>query len=108
MQAPVHCWLKRIANGGCYVEKLFCIGICKEFALLNSIIMLFVSVAISMEICGRHYFQINLRRIFFFSFLLKKNVLNFPLMPICSIFLSLIHSNLYEILMNSSLQDTET
>ena len=50
---------KCIANGGVHVEKIvFC---SYEFALLNSVILFFLSVAVSMEINGTHYFWSNLR-----------------------------------------------
>ena len=58
-QALVHHWWKRIANSGDCVEKVFGSW---EFALLKSVIVLFVSVAVSMEIIKRHYFQSNLCR----------------------------------------------
>ena len=58
MQALVHCWWKCIVNGGDDAEKLvFCSW---EFALSNSVIVLFVPVVISMERSRRHYFQSNL------------------------------------------------
>ena len=53
MQAPVHCWQKCRANGGDRV-KVLC---SREFALSNSVMVLFVSVVVSTEINRRHYFQ---------------------------------------------------
>ena len=44
--------------GGRYAEKIvFC---SQEFALLNSVMVLFVLLVVSMEIIWRHYFQCNL------------------------------------------------
>jgi len=43
------------------VERVFCSW---EFALSNSVIVLFVSVEVSMEINRRHYFQDNLHMMF--------------------------------------------
>ena len=48
---------KCIANGGDYVQKLFC---CWEFALSNSVIVLFEPVAVSMEINRNFYFLSDL------------------------------------------------
>lgn len=53
----VHFWWKCIANADDYTEKVFC---SYEFALSNSIILLFPSVVISIEINTKHYFQSNL------------------------------------------------
>ena len=59
MQALVHDWRKCIASG-CDCQKIaFC---SKEFALSNSVIMLFVSFIISVEINRRHYFRTGLCR----------------------------------------------
>jgi len=58
MQALVHCWWKCIANGGDYTEKqLFCSW---GFALSNTIVVLFVSITVVMEINRRHYFLSDL------------------------------------------------
>ena len=53
MQALVHHWWKCIANGGDCWKIVFCSW---EFALSNSVVVLFVSVVFSMEINKRHYF----------------------------------------------------
>jgi len=59
MQALVHRWPKCTAIGGDYVNKMvFC---SQEFALSNSVIVLFVSIVVSMEINRRHYFRSGLR-----------------------------------------------
>ena len=61
MQALVHCWWECIANGGYYVKNsCFLFFFSWEFALSNTIIVLFVSIVVSMEIKRRHYFQRNL------------------------------------------------
>ena len=60
MQALVCCWQKCIANGGDCCKIVFCSW---EIALLNSVIVLFVSVVVSTEIDRRHYFWSNLRSI---------------------------------------------
>jgi len=65
-------WWKWIANGGDDVEKECFVW---EFALSNSVIVLFVSVVVSMEINGRHYFQSILQSfhfIFSYSFIFAK------------------------------------
>ena len=57
MQALVHWWQKWMADGVDCTEKECSAA---ELALSNSIILLFVSVVISMEINRRHYFWNNL------------------------------------------------
>ena len=49
----VHHWRRCIANDGDYIEK-------QCFAISNSVIVLFISAAVSMEINRRHQFQGNL------------------------------------------------
>jgi len=57
MQALVYWWWQHTAHGGDCWRTVFC---CWEFALSISVIVLFVSVVVSMEINGRHYFQNDL------------------------------------------------
>ena len=57
MQALVYRWWKFIASDGDCWKILFCSW---EFVLLSRVAMLLVSVVISTEINGRHYFQSNL------------------------------------------------
>ena len=57
MQALVHCWQKHIAYGGDHWKIVFCSW---EFALSNSVIVLFTSVIVSMEINRRHCFWSDL------------------------------------------------
>ena len=58
MKLLVHHWWKWIANSGDCVEKIvFCSW---KFALLNSVIVLFMSVVFSMDINMRHYLRSNL------------------------------------------------
>ena len=52
MQALIHRWQKCIDNGDDYA--VFC---SREFALLNRVIMLFVSIIMSLVINRRHYLQ---------------------------------------------------
>jgi len=49
IQARLHHWWKRIANGGDYVQIVHCSW---ELSLSNRIILLFVCVVVSMEIGG--------------------------------------------------------
>jgi len=59
MQTLVHGWRKCIANGGDCVEKQCFVA--KNFSLSNSVIVLFVSIVVFMEINRRHYFRSGLR-----------------------------------------------
>jgi len=56
MQALVHCWQKCLPNGGDYVSKQYFVAENSS----NSIIVVFVSVVVSIEIYRRHYFWSNL------------------------------------------------
>jgi hypothetical protein len=51
MQALIHRWRKCIANGGDCVEKSRFVA---KNTLSNSVIVLFLSIAVSMEINRRH------------------------------------------------------
>ena len=57
MQALAYHWWKCIANGGACWKTVFCSW---DFALLNSVIVLFVPAVVSLEINLRHYFQSKL------------------------------------------------
>jgi len=57
MQALVQSWWKCIANGDDCWKILFCSW---EFALSNSVTVVFVATVVSKEINRRHYFQSNL------------------------------------------------
>lgn len=59
MSAACRCWLsleKHTANGGHYVEKLFCSC---ESAQSNSVIVHSVAVVVSTELNRKHYFWNN-------------------------------------------------
>jgi len=58
IQALVHHWWKRIANGDDCVEKE---SFVTENLLYQSVMVVFISAAVSMEINRRHYFQSNIR-----------------------------------------------
>jgi hypothetical protein len=74
MQALVHRWRKCISSGGDCVKKIvFC---SQEFALLNSVTMLSVSVVVSMEINRRHYFQSDPHIIGYLEAILKRGTSN--------------------------------
>jgi len=58
MQALVHHWWERTANGsGMHWKIAFCSW---EFTLWSNVIILFVSVVVCMEINRKHYFWSNL------------------------------------------------
>ena len=57
MQALAYRWWKCTANDGDCWKVVFCSW---EFSLSNSIIVIFISVVVSMEINRRQYFQSNL------------------------------------------------
>ena len=61
MQPLVHTADKKVQLVVVTVEKYFSKS---EFALSNNVIVLFVSVVVSMEISGRHYFQSDLQSSF--------------------------------------------
>jgi len=58
IQALVHCWGKCAANGGDCWKRVLCSW---EYALSNSVMVLFVSIVVSMEINTWHYFWSNPR-----------------------------------------------
>jgi len=68
VQAFVHHWQK-VANDGNYVEKQHFVA---EHILYQSVILPFVSVAVSMEINKMNYFQSNLH-IVFCGYVLTRN-----------------------------------
>ena len=58
MQALAHCWRKCRASGGDCVEEYSFVA---ENLLYQTVIVLFVSLVVSLEINGRHYFRSSLR-----------------------------------------------
>lgn len=58
LQALVHCWRKYTASSGDWVEKLCFVAANLPY---GTVIVLFISVVVSMEVNSRHYFQSDLR-----------------------------------------------